>query len=155
MSEGLGLELRGALGRFRAATTALMERKFNTAGPCIEGDHGMLEPLQRLRADEVVELIDDKRCFVLHAPRQTGKTTCLLALMKLLNEGGRYRALYANIEAAQAVRGSVDRGLAIVCKDVADAGVVYLGDDAPWRTAARATDACPSRWSATALHASG
>ena len=105
-----------------------MERKFNPAGPCIEGDHYMLDPLQRLRADEVVELIDDKRYFVLHAPRQTGKTTCLLALMKLLNEGGRYRALYTNIESAQAVRGDVDRGLAIVCEDVADAGVVYLGD---------------------------
>jgi hypothetical protein len=105
-----------------------MERQFNTAGPCVVGKHYVIDPLRRLDADEVVRLIDAERYFVLHAPRQTGKTTCLLALMKLLNEAGRYRALYVDIEAAQAVRGDVDRGLAIVCEDVADAGVVYLGD---------------------------
>jgi hypothetical protein len=48
--------------------------------------------------------------------------------MKLLNESERYRALYVNNESAQAVRADVDRGLAIVCEDVADAGVVYLAD---------------------------
>ena len=66
-----------------------MAREFNTAGPCIEGDHYMLDPLARIDVDEVVRLIDGKRYFVLHAPRQTGKTTCLLALMKRLNEDGR------------------------------------------------------------------
>ena len=98
------------------------------------------------RPAEVVELIGDKRCFVLHAPRQTGKTNGLLAQMKLINEGGRYRALYVNIESAQALRSGVDRGLAIVREDVEDAGVVYLGDDAPRRTTARATAVCPSCW---------
>ena len=106
-----------------------MERKFNTAGPCIEGDHYMLDPLQRLRADEVVELIDDKRYFVLHAPRQTGKTTCLLALMKLLNERGRYRALYANIEAAQAARGDVAAGMRTVVQSIAMKASALRGDD--------------------------
>ena len=71
----------------------------------------MLDPLARLDVEEVLRLIDDKRYFVLHAPRQTGKTTSLIALMKRLNEGGRYRALYVNIESAQAegldIRGQV------------------------------------------------
>ncbi len=106
-------------------------RSFNTAGPCIEGDHYMLDPLQRIDVDEVLRLIDDKRYFVLHAPRQTGKTTCLLALMKRLNEEGRYRAVYANIEAAQALRGDVEQGLEVICQDVADACRVHLGDGRP------------------------
>ena len=105
-----------------------MPRNFNTAGPCVQGDHYMLDPLARLDVDEVLRLIDDKRYFVLHAPRQTGKTTSLIALMKRLNQEGRYRALYANIEAAQALRGDVERGLEVICQDIADACRVHLGD---------------------------
>ena len=96
-----------------------MPRSFNTAGPCIAGDHYMLDPLARLDVEEVLRLVDDKRYFVLHAPRQTGKTTCLLALMKRLNDEGRYRALYANIEAAQAARGDVAMGIGAVVQALA------------------------------------
>jgi hypothetical protein len=100
-------------------TIQRMARKFNTAGPCIDGDHYMLDPLARIEVDEVLELIADKRYFVLHAPRQTGKTTCLLALMKRLAEGGRYRAVYANIEAVQAARGDVTMGIHGVVRAIA------------------------------------
>ena len=105
-----------------------MPRSFNTAGPCVQGDHYMLDPLARLDADEVLRLIDDKRYFVLHAPRQTGKTTSLIALMRRLNEEGRYRALYVNIESAQALRGDVDRAMEVICQDIADACRLRLGD---------------------------
>jgi len=44
---------------------------------------------------------------LLHAPRQTDKTTCLLVLADYLNQAGRYRAVYANIEGAQAYRPTV------------------------------------------------
>lgn len=96
-----------------------MSRSFNTAGPCVQGDHYMLDPLARLDVDEVLRLIDDKRYFVLHAPRQTGKTTSLIALMQRLNREGRYRALYANIEAAQAARGDVAMGIGAVVQAIA------------------------------------
>ena len=105
-----------------------MQRSFNTAGPCKPDQHYMLDPLARLDVDEVLRLIDQERYFVLHAPRQTGKTTSLLALMKHLNEEGRYRALYANIEAAQAARGDVEAGLAVVCESVAEACHLRLGE---------------------------
>ena len=98
-----------------------MPRFFNTAGPCVQGDHYMLDPLARLDVDEVLRLIDQERYFVLHAPRQTGKTTSLLALMKRLNEDGRYRALYANIEAAQAARGDVAMGIGAVVQAIGPA----------------------------------
>ena len=82
-----------------------MEQFFNTAGPTIPADHYHLDPLQRLDWEEIQHLVATKRYFVLHAPRQTGKTTTLLAMMKALNEGGRYACAYANIEGAQAARG--------------------------------------------------
>jgi len=46
-------------------------------------------------------LISQKKYFVLHAPRQSGKTSCLLALRDLLNRESNYSALYMNVETAQ------------------------------------------------------
>jgi len=96
-----------------------MERQFNTAGPNKTSRHYSIDPLARLDAEEVVRLIDSERYFVLHAPRQTGKTTCLLALMVHLNASGHYRALYANIESAQVARGDVAMGMNGVARTIA------------------------------------
>ena len=69
-------------------------------------DHYCVPPLERVNLAEILELISDKRYFVLHAPRQTGKTSTLLALRNLLNSGvgGDFRCIYVNVEAAQAAR---------------------------------------------------
>ena len=92
-------------------------RFFNTAGPVDAQDHYCLPPLERLDLEDVLRLIDQKKYFLLHAPRQTGKTTCLLALMEYLNQGGRYRALYVNIENAQAARENVAEGMRAILSD--------------------------------------
>ena len=60
-------------------------RFFNTAGPVNPTDHYCLPPLQRFNLDEIRSLIQQKKYFILHAPRQTGKTSALLALMEYLN----------------------------------------------------------------------
>ena len=85
-----------------------MERFFNTAGPSDPQKHYCLSPLERIDLSEIIKLIDSERYFILHAPRQTGKTTCLLTLMKYLNEGGQYKCLYVNVEAGQAERENID-----------------------------------------------
>ena len=77
-------------------------RFFNTSGPVVAEDHYCIPPLERLNLTEVRRLIRDKRYFVLHAPRQTGKTSALLALRDLLNAEGAYRCVYVNVEAGQA-----------------------------------------------------
>ena len=87
---------------------------FNTAGPNQPDIHYTLDPLSRWNLDEILTLIDARKYFILHAPRQTGKTSCMLALMKYLNLGGKYEALYINIEAAQAAREEVHRGIQAV-----------------------------------------
>ena len=84
-------------------------RFFNTSGPVVAADHYCIPPLERLNLTEVRRLIRDKRYFVLHAPRQTGKTSALLALRDLLNAEGAYRCVYVNVEAGQAGREDVEQ----------------------------------------------
>ena len=83
-----------------------MERFFNTAGPQTP-DAYTIDPLTRFDLDDVLMLIRQQRYFVLHAPRQTGKTSCMLALRDLLDREGQYIAVYANVEGGQASRNDV------------------------------------------------
>ncbi|MDR1513346.1 MAG: hypothetical protein LBS56_07695, partial [Propionibacteriaceae bacterium] len=84
---------------------AMAERKFNTAGPGNPDTHYCIDPLSRVDWPDIRGLIDEERYFVLHAPRQTGKTTTLLAIMDALTAEGEYACVYANIETAQGARG--------------------------------------------------
>ena len=49
--------------------------------------------------------------FILHAPRQTGKTSAIFQLITRLIEEHTYTPLYVNVEAAQAARGNVKAGI--------------------------------------------
>ena len=91
-------------------------RKFNTEGPIIAEDHYHVPPLERVDLGELLELIRDKRYFVMHAPRQTGKTSALLALRDLLNSGavGDFRCVYVNVEAAHAMREDVEPAMRVI-----------------------------------------
>jgi len=59
----------------------------------------MLPPEPRL--PEARQLVDEKAYFVVHAPRQTGKTTTLWALARQLTEEGRYAALHFSCETGE------------------------------------------------------
>ncbi|MCY4482954.1 MAG: ATP-binding protein [Spirochaetaceae bacterium] len=106
-------------------------RKFNTEGPVVAADHYCIPPLERIDLDAVLGLIRDKKYFVLHAPRQTGKTSALLALRDLLNGGaaGDFRCLYANVEGGQAMRENVAEGMRTVLAELVLQASVTLGDD--------------------------
>jgi hypothetical protein len=52
-------------------------RFFNTARPVDCHRHYCLPPLERFDLSEVEMLIEQQRCFVLHAPGHTGKASCL------------------------------------------------------------------------------
>ena len=58
-------------------------RHFNTEGPIIEADHYHVPPLDRFDLADVLDLVRRKKYFILHAPRQSGKTSALLALQDL------------------------------------------------------------------------
>jgi type II secretory pathway predicted ATPase ExeA len=73
-----------------------MTRWFNTAGPCKPDIHYMLPPLTRL--PEIETLVAQESYFVIHAPRQTGKTTLLLTLAQQLTASGHYTAVMLSVE---------------------------------------------------------
>ena len=68
---------------------------------------------------------------MLHAPRQTGKTSALLALRDLLNSGeeGAWRCVYANVEAGQAARENVSEAMRAMLSEFALRASLTLGDD--------------------------
>ncbi len=94
-------------------------RFFNTSGPVVSADHYCIPPLERLNLAEIRRLIHTKRYFVLHAPRQTGKTSALLALRDLLNAEDSYRCIYVNIEGAQAMRENVEQAMRVILGEFA------------------------------------
>ncbi len=85
------------------------EKFFNIAGPVLPGRHYYLP--QRLDAKKIDELISRGYYFILHAPRQTGKTSAILQLDKYLREGKQYTSLYVNVENAQVARSNVKMGI--------------------------------------------
>ena len=54
-------------------------RSFHTTGPIVAGQHSSIPPSERMDLNHVLRLIADEKHFILHAPRQTGKTSALLA----------------------------------------------------------------------------
>ncbi|MDE0219046.1 MAG: hypothetical protein OXJ90_07230, partial [Spirochaetaceae bacterium] len=108
-------------------------RTFNTAGPVRADRHYQIAPLSRIDLDEVLGLIRDERYFVLHAPRQTGKTSALLALRDLLNSGeaGDWRCVYANFEVGQAGREDTARSMRAMLGELARRARRTLDDETP------------------------
>ena len=104
-------------------------RFFNTTGPVRPKDHYSIPPLDRLDLDSVLRLIRQQKYFVLHAPRQTGKTSALLALRDLLNAEGDYRCVYANVEAGQAAREDIREAMRTVLDELALRAQLTLRDD--------------------------
>jgi hypothetical protein len=76
-----------------------MPRTFNVAGPNQPDIHYTLDPESRL--PNLRTLIGQRNYFVIHAPRQTGKTTLLDALARKLTSEGRYTAIHFSIEGSR------------------------------------------------------
>ncbi len=115
-------------------------RFFNTEGPVAREEHYCIPPLERLDLDEVLTLIRRRKYFVLHAPRQSGKTSVLLALRDLLNGGsvGAYRSAYVNFEVGQATRDDPERAMRAVLAELALEAEETLGEDVVSRVWQRA-----------------
>ncbi|WP_069472965.1 AAA-like domain-containing protein [Candidatus Marithrix sp. Canyon 246] len=99
-----------------------MQKFFNTAGPCVPEKHYMTV----LDFNNIKKLIENERYFILHAPRQTGKTTMMLQLMEHLNQEGKYIALYVNIEVGQAWRNNIAKLNQTIINEFRIQAKVYL-----------------------------
>ncbi|MCL2778906.1 MAG: ATP-binding protein, partial [Polyangiaceae bacterium] len=95
-----------------------MTRHFNTAGPNHPADHYSVNSFARINWPEIQQLIDGKKYFVLHAPRQTGKTTLLQAIVDRLNGEGRYETMRFSVQSAQAARDDLAMGNRIIASQL-------------------------------------
>ena len=103
-------------------------RFFNTAGPVDPEMHYCVPPLERLDVDELLLLIRHRKYFVLHAPRQTGKTSALLALRDALNAEDEFRCAYVNVEGGQSAREDVGAALRAILSALARSARETLDD---------------------------
>jgi len=82
-----------------------MPRYFNIAGPCNYKEHYMIDSLKRAAGSgqEMLMLIEQGQYFVLHAARQSGKTTLLWELAEKIKAESKYNALYCSLEGIQGI----------------------------------------------------
>ena len=103
-----------------------MIRHFNTAGPNNPAEHYSVDPFGRIDWPEIERLIDGKKYFVLHAPRQSGKTTLLQVIVERLNGEGRYNAMRFSVQAAQTARDDLAMGNRIIADElILEAGFAF------------------------------
>jgi hypothetical protein len=101
-----------------------MKRWFNTAGPCKADLHYMLSPLSRL--PELTPLIEQQGYFVIHAPRQTGKTTAMMTLAQQLTASGAYAAIVLSVETGAAFKHDPSKAQQFILRDWVSAARVFL-----------------------------
>lgn len=105
---------------------------FNTAGPINPADHYCVPLSHRLNEEELYRLIEEKKYFVLHAPRQTGKTSVILNFVTQLNAQHKYTALYVNVEPAQALRGNIEQALPVILQELKNQAKLTLSPQDPF-----------------------
>jgi hypothetical protein len=93
---------------------------FNTTGPCNPEYHYMLPPEDRLVGSQLHRYIKDMLYWVLHAPRQTGKTTFLQSWARKINAGGDAVACYVTVERCDRVS-QAERAIPAICSAIRDA----------------------------------
>ena len=104
-----------------------MPRYFNTTGPCEPARHYFLPTAVRM--PDLAPFLERDQYFVLHAPRQTGKTTAMRTFAASLRERG-IAGCWVTFEASQGV------------EDIADAEPLWL------RALRQASSAMPTGWQA-------
>ncbi|MEZ2250982.1 ATP-binding protein [Microcoleus sp.] len=101
-----------------------MPRWFNTAGPCRDNIHYMLPATRRL--PNLERLIAQQSYFVIHAPRQIGKTTAMLALAKQLTDSGQYTAIVVSVELGSPFNDNPQQAQAVILSSWRSEARVYL-----------------------------
>jgi len=137
MAETPSLYPRGEPGRpkvVRSPEPSFKEarsRFFNTTGPCQPDRHYMLAPKERLVGAQLDRYIRDELFWVLHAPRQTGKTSFLLNWTREINESGTAVACYVTVEHCQGLTDIAITGPAICQAIIRGARLTFTPEFVP------------------------
>ena len=105
------------------------------------------------RLPDAWKFVSQGQYFVVHAPRQTGKTTCLLALSRALTAEGRYAALTFSCETGEPFGDRVSAVEQVILDDIVlNAGALpqECRPPKPWPSASegQALGAALSAWAA-------
>ena len=90
-----------------------MKKTFNTEGPCIPQEHYMVNALRGMDSN-ILSLVENKKYFVIHAARQSGKTTLLQAIARQINAKGDYYSLYCSLENLEGVEDETRESAALL-----------------------------------------
>ncbi|WP_437878346.1 hypothetical protein [Sorangium sp. So ce513] len=101
-----------------------MKRRFNTTGPCRPDLHYMIPADSRL--PEAPRLVEQMGYFVVHALRQTGKTTALRAVAERLTASGRHAAVLFSCEEGGAAGDDYGSAQRAVLRELARAAEIAL-----------------------------
>ncbi|WP_435184704.1 ATP-binding protein [Cylindrospermopsis raciborskii G7] len=104
-----------------------MPKHFNTAGPCQSDIHYMLSPTGRL--PQLKALIDGRNYFIIHAPRQVGKTTAMIALAQELTDSREYTAVMLSVEVGSVFPDEPERAERAILGSWQDAIDIWLPED--------------------------
>jgi hypothetical protein len=61
------------------------------------------------RLPNLTRLFQQQNYFILHAPRQVGKTTAMLTLAQALTQSGEYTSVMVSVEVGSAFYNDIDR----------------------------------------------
>lgn len=84
-----------------------MKKFFNTVGPIDPAIHYFLP--RRLDWDKLDDFLEKRYYFLLHAPRQSGKTTAIREFVQHINQSNKYNALYITTEPAHVAKNNIER----------------------------------------------
>ncbi len=110
-------------------------RFFNTAGPNDPARHYTIPATRRLAHERVMRLIEQQSYFILHAPRQAGKTTTMRELTKELNSTGKYIAALVSMEVGAGLKDDLGAAELAILNAWRPATELYLPADLqppPW-----------------------
>jgi hypothetical protein len=94
-----------------------MAKFFNITGPCNPEEHYTLPPSKRLVGSQLNRYVENKLFWVLHAARQTGKTTFLQSWMRELNADDKVVACYVSVEQCQGIH-ERSIGIPAICRSI-------------------------------------
>ena len=79
--------------------------------------------------DQLEDFIEKKYYFILHAPRQSGKTTSIIEFVKHLNQKETYKALYLSTEPAHGLLNDVKESIRAILEEFLNQIMIFLPEE--------------------------
>ena len=99
-------------------------RFFNTVGAINPDKHYFLP--HRLNWKQLEDFIEKEYYFVVHAPRQSGKTTAIIEFVKHLNKKGKYKSLYVSFESARSAIDDVNFAVRTIIEQIKNQMTIFF-----------------------------